>query len=141
VILKLFSKEEWAPVAALAHKACFYEDRPDAQNTFDFVMVAEHEEGKAIAYATILEIDSKTAYMQHGGAFLEIRGKYTTLRTYQMMVNFLKGKYSRISTRVWNQNIPMLKMAMSQGLIIQGIDVIDGTVHAIMSWSKPSEGN
>jgi hypothetical protein len=49
------------------------------------------------------------------------KGVYT-VKGYLMMMKFLRENYQRASTRIRNSNIPMLKLAMSAGFLVNGID-------------------
>lgn len=136
MILKKLSLDEWNIVGKEAHKLCFGEERPLEMNTFDFALMVVTEENFPLAYSTNILLDNRTVYMQHGGAFPFYHGNPKILRGYHMMIAFLKENYSRISTRICNKNIRMLKLAMSAGLIINGMDCIGNDIFLNLSWSK-----
>ncbi len=114
-------KADWNKLAEDAHLICFQEKRPAHLNTFDFAIVPLDEK-TIYGYATIIEMDAETAYMQHGGSMPNIKGTVSTKRCYHEMIDWLKARYKRISTRIENKNVAMLKLAMSEGLIIHGCD-------------------
>lgn len=136
MILKKLSLEDWNIVGKEAHKLCFGEERPMDMNTFDFALMVVTEEDFPLAYSTNIILDKNTVYMQHGGAFPFYHGNPKVLRGYHMMIEYLKENYSRISTRVHNTNIRMLKLAMSAGLLINGIDCLEKDIFLNLSWSK-----
>lgn len=119
--LNVLSLPEWNEIAEQWHKACFEEQRPASMNRCDYALVVTDSE-KMICYTTILEFDSQTAHMQHGGSAPEVRGTALTVRGYKMMMQWLREKYSQATTHIGNWNIPMLKMAMNEGFLIVGAD-------------------
>lgn len=115
-------KPEWDKLAAQAHLISFGERRPAEFNRFHYALVA-CDDATIFAYATIVEMDEESAYMQHGGAMPAARGGILVKRSYSGMIGWLKLRYKRISTRVSNENLPMLKLAMSEGLRVIGCDL------------------
>lgn len=128
MIVKEFSLEEWGKIAEAAHLLCFNEIRPKEWNTFDYAIAIEHE-GKLTSYATIIEADKFSCYMQHGGAFPNIEGTSLVKRHYDAMIKHLASRYEQISTRIENTNVAMLKLALSAGLLIIGNEAIFGKVY------------
>lgn len=116
-----------------AHKIAFGELRPAAQNTFDFALVVADED-QVFAYATIIEMDAETAYMQHGGAMPNVKGTTGSKKAYAGMIAWLKARYKRITTRIENKNVAMLKFAMSEGLLINGCDLYRSSVFVHLAW-------
>lgn len=126
---------EWNKLAEAAHKIAFGEERPAWMNTFDFAIVCFEDE-KILSYATIIEMDKNTAYMQHGGAMPSTKGSTRSYLTYEKTIEFLKANYRRITTRIQNTNIPMLKFAMKQGLLIHGVDYYPGEIFLHLRWER-----
>lgn len=120
--ISVLTLEQWNLMSEKAHMVCFNEVRPKEVNTFDFALFATDKNDTAIAYATCIELDNESVYMQHGGAFPEARKSMKAVNAYHRFVAQLKGKYKRASTRVQNINIPMLKLAFSAGFVINGLD-------------------
>ena len=112
--------EDFAKIAKDAHLACFNEDRPADFNRFDYALVCHRDHENLTAYATILEHDANSAYMQHGGTFSD--NGMLTVKSYLLMIEWLKRNYGAITTRIFNDNIPMLKLALTAGLQIHGIE-------------------
>jgi len=112
--------DEFAKIARNAHLSCFREDRPDEFNRFDYALVCHREHEILTAYSTILEHDAESAYMQHGGTFSE--NGMLTVKSYLLMLEWLKSQYPVITTRIFNDNIPMLKLALAGGFKIHGIE-------------------
>lgn len=121
------SREMFSDIAESAHMICFKEVRPRAFNTFDFALLADDNTGP-LAYATCIEMDAESVYMQHGGAFPSSEGTVKVKRAYGKIIDELRGKYKRASTRIQNTNVPMLKLAMSEGFIVNGIDCFNHEV-------------
>ena len=119
--LEKLTLEQWNEVSENAHLVCFNEHRPREVNTFDFALVTRNE-SELCTYATCIELDKASVYMQHGGAFPNVAKGVYTVKGYLMTMRYLKENYQRASTRIKNTNLPMLKMAMGAGFLINGID-------------------
>lgn len=120
MILEKVTLEEWNKLSNDAHITCFEEGRSPDINTYDFVLVVFNSD-KICAYATILETDKETAYMQHGGAFPDTRGTTNSRRAYHMIMNYLREHYKFATTHIGNFNRPMLKFALSEDFLITGM--------------------
>lgn len=133
--MKLYkaTPEEWATLSESVHSVTFAEYRPVDQNRYTFVLVCAGETD-ITAYSTIIEMDKDTAYMQHGGALPNIKGTISSYRNYQAMITWLKDRYKRISTRISNKNVAMIKFALSEGLIIDGCFLYEGEVYLSLGW-------
>lgn len=128
---------EWNKLAEDAHLICFQERRPSSANTFDFALVC-FDEKEIFSYATIVETDSETAYMQHGGAMPNIKSSIHVKRVYHETVSWLKERYKKITTRVKNTNVAMLKLAFSEGLLVQGVICYPEGVFLQLGWDLGS---
>ena len=115
-------RPEWDKLAQNAHLISFGEIRPPEFNRFHYALVCL-DDAEIYSYATIVEMDQESAYMQHGGAMPNIKGTVSVLKCYRLVMDWLRLRYKRISTRISNQNLPMLKMAMHEGLRIIGCDL------------------
>jgi hypothetical protein len=133
MILHKVSPEHFQMLAGKVHEVTFHEFRPVEINRYNFVLVVA-EKDKMIAYSTIIEMDKETAYMQHGGALPESQGSPKSRRAYKMMIEFLKNNYLRISTRVKNTNVPMIKFALSEELLIDGCVLYGREVYLSLGW-------
>jgi len=111
--IQILPKDEFNKVARSAHMLCFGEDRDPSVNTFDYALWVVNEQDQPFCYMTILELDKKSCYIQHGGAFPPHHGTIRVGRIYSKMIDYLKERYPRLSTRVCNKNIRMLKLAMA----------------------------
>lgn len=114
------SLEEFNQIAEQVHRAVFQDERPASMNKFDYALLCETPQKELTAYATILEHDAESAYMQHGGALT--KNSLLTVKSYFLMIEWLKKKYPVITTRIFNDNIAMLNMAMRAGLRIHGVE-------------------
>ena len=128
MVVGKYNLEEWNKIAHDAHLACFGEFRDPSFNRYDYVLCAFKEDGSICAYASIIELDAESAYMQHGGAFPTVEGTVMVLKSYRKILDNLRSKYKRASTKISNYNLRMLKMALNEGFIIIGVDChSDGT--------------
>lgn len=118
--LMVFPKAEWDKYAEYAHLVCFDEHRPKEMNRYDFALVAE-EDGKPLTYMTCREFDSETIYMAYGGSFPSAKGTIKSFRAYELCLEYLSKQYSQGTTLIENDNYPMLKFAMKQGLKVIGV--------------------
>lgn len=100
---------------------CFKEFRPKEMNTFDFALFVESEAGP-LAYATCIELNKESVYMQHGGAFPPAEKSIKAVKAYSAIMSVIRASYSQATTRIRNTNLPMIKMALKEGFIINGID-------------------
>jgi hypothetical protein len=127
VVVEKISAKDFEPLARDAHLVCFGDDRPADFNRFDYALIVHTTGDRLTAYSTILEHDADSAYMQHGGTLTE--DKLLTVKSYLMMIKWLKERYPVITTRIFNDNIAMLKLAMQAGLRIHGVEYYNETKH------------
>lgn len=133
--LKKVSPQEWQKLAPHAHKISFHEDRALDMDRISYALMVVNEKDPC-SYSTIIELDRKSAYMQHGGAFPNITGTTYVLRSYMMMMNWLKENYEMISTRIFARNKPMIKLALMTDLEIVGTENNEGETILIWLWKK-----
>ena len=118
-----FSLTEWGEMKPeILHSLCFNELREHKANTFDFALLVTDEDIPQ-CYATCIEMDNESIYMQHGGALPSAKENLRAVRGYHLIINWIKEKYKRASTRIENKNIAMLKLAFSAGFLVNGIDL------------------
>lgn len=121
VIVTKVSLDDFNLIAEDVHKGCFQEVRPKEMNRFDYALLTSTEQHGLTSYATILEHDAESAYMQHGGTFHPDNG-FLTSKSYMKMIDWLKEKYPVITTRIFNTNKPMLRLADRAGFLIHGVE-------------------
>lgn len=119
--LHTLTLDEWNKLAETAHMICFNEERPAFMNTFDFALFVE-ENDVPLAYATCIELDKHSVYMQHGGVFPSATMTVKSFKAYEMIMDYLRNKYVRASTRVERSNKTMRRFAEKVGFEINGID-------------------
>jgi hypothetical protein len=120
------SLEEFNVIAEDVHKGCFQEMRPKEMNRFDYALLTSTEKNGLTSYSTILEHDSASAYMQHGGTF-HPDNKMLTTKSYLKMIEWLKGHYPVLTTRIFNWNVSMIKLALQAGFLIHGVEYYHDT--------------
>jgi hypothetical protein len=122
--LKKLTPEEWGFLSQSAIKYSLGFDWPKEKNRVSYALIVEENEtGNIMCYSTIIELDSESVYMQHGGNFPAAQGSILTTKGYLMMINYLREHYKSVSTRIWNKNKRMLKLAWAGGFVIQGMDI------------------
>ena len=127
----IYSPEEWKPLSENAHLACFGEFRENSLNTYDYVLAIFKDDGEICGYVSIIEMDKETAYMQHGGSFPNAQGTTAVVRIHREMLRHLKTKYKSVTTQIENTNIPMIRLALMNGFIINGVSQLWG--HTLLS--------
>lgn len=120
--LDVLPKEDWAVLSKSAHEYSFNEAREPDMDRIDYAIVVKADQELA-CYATIIELDKESAYMQHGGSFPAVEKNVGTVRGYVMMINYLKEHYKNVSTKIWNKNKAMLKLSMAAGFEVIGVGV------------------
>lgn len=117
------SAEEWANICESTMSYSFKDEHwPMEKTRANFALIVQNSETKVpYCFSTLIEFDSESVYMQHGGSFPSAEGTALVGRGYGLMVSWLLNNYKYISTRIWNKNSAMLKLAAKAGFIITGI--------------------
>lgn len=102
------------------YKSIFGGIRLIDQEKCDYALIARDEKN-VYGFVTCIEMDGDTVYWQFGGATIEKKKSVTVSRAYKMFIEHCKGRYQRISTRIENTNTAMLKLALANGFIVQGV--------------------
>jgi hypothetical protein len=123
-VVKL-SASEWADICETTMSYSFKDEHwPREKTRASFALVVQNSETKVpYCFSTLIEFDSESVYMQHGGSFLPADGTALVGRGYGLMVSWLVENYKYISTRIWNKNSAMLKLAAKAGFVITGMQV------------------
>lgn len=121
VIVTAISPEKWAEYAAGVHKFCFHETLDPEDERVSFVLVGWDEKTEdPLGYVTCREHFSDAVYWQFGGAFNKSSMK--NLTGFLGFRDWCKERYNRIMFYVKNDNTPMLKMALTAGFKITGVN-------------------
>ena len=136
--LERLTPDDWSKLSKDAHKIVFCDEREPEMDRIDYALLVTDGETPC-CFSTQIELDEKSVYMQHGGAFPSVANGIYTVKGYFMLINELKKKYSVISTRTWNLNIKMIKLALAAGLLINGVEFIDGEIFLNLMWRKDNE--
>ena len=129
------SPEQWDLFSKNAHKFSFNLDRPENMNRISFALLV-HDDRAPCCYMTIIELDKKSVYLQHGGSFpgaVEGGLNQAPAKGYYMIIDYLSENYEFASTKVLNTNQKMLKLHFSAGFIVTGTDTRDGETFLILS--------
>lgn len=128
--VKLIGRDDWKTFfAEEAHKLVFSEKRSADLDRIDFAILLVKEDSP-VAFATCREHDSETVYMQYGGALPLNKKTYGVSQGYGQMIEFLSHNktYKRVTTRIGNENVAMLRLAMAVGFRIVGVTTFKGDV-------------
>jgi len=127
--LRLLTLEEFKPLSEEMHKKCFSDDRPAWSHTCDFVLVADDADTeKPLGFLTCFEIDKGQVWIHFGGVFKDniprnaLVDKYTGRDIFNFGINYLLEQYATILLDTKNTNIPMIKIALSTGFLIVGVE-------------------
>lgn len=133
--LDKIAPDEWSKLSSAAHKISFSHERSPDVDRIDYALLVRND-SELCCYATIIEIDKDSAYMQHGGSFPNAAKGVISVKGYFMFTNWLKERYESISTRIWNKNHAMLKLALAAGIEISGMEVVNGMVFLNCMWTR-----
>lgn len=120
ISVRLLAQHEWKQLHDDAFKAVFGEHRPGELDRADFTLLVLDDNGDASGYVSCIEMDSETVYWQHGGATPQYQKTIYAIQGYRKLIEWCRTDYRRITTRIENTNLAMLKMALHIGFIIQG---------------------
>lgn len=126
--VKRIEANDWVDkFSELAHKLVFEKHKPAEWDRIDFALLVVQGE-KLIGYATCREHDSKTLYLQYGGAFPGTRETSMSLPAYIRLIEWCRENYEKVTTVIENDNIVYLKFAMRVGFRIVGLRIFKETV-------------
>lgn len=120
--------QEWEKMSAEAHLLAFKERRPRDMDRVDFALLALDECDKPSGYISCIEMDKETLYWQHGGAMPHIKDTVLSYKGYCDFVKWGQQHFKRITTRIENTNLVMLKMALKVGFLIRGTYTHNGKI-------------
>ncbi len=119
-VLQIFPGD-WKEYSESAHMMAFKENRSSDMDRIDYaLLVINSDNDTPLGYVTVRELDAESVYWQYGGATPASIRSITSYRTYEEMIKWTSTRYKRITTLIENDNIPMLKFAMSVGYRIIG---------------------
>lgn len=122
--------EDWKGLSRVAHLAVFGSALEEDQERLSFVMLGKKKgTQELLGWITCLEHDRDTLYWKFGGTLRGARETSVSWLLYQAAVESCKGKYKRITTRIENDNLVMLKMAMKVGFRVIGVTVYKGQIY------------
>lgn len=132
--LHVLSLDDWKQISANAHKLCFTEEQDPAILTCSYVLFVTDQNDSPQAYCTVLEMNTKAVYMQHGGVMPHLQNSVGAFRAWQLIINFLKRKYELLSIKIKNTNFRMLRIAMAEDMLITGLDSFGLETYLILNW-------
>jgi hypothetical protein len=119
--------EDWkANFSEVAHLLAFSRNKPVAFDRIDYALLVLQGD-KPAAYVTAREQDHETVYWQFGGGFPWALRSILMTRIFDIVIGFekLAGR-KRLSIRIENTNLAMLKLAISRSWLVVGVLSIDG---------------
>lgn len=120
---------QWAQFSKNAHKICFSEIREPEMDRIDYALVVIDElKRNPVGYITARELDAKSVYWQHGGAFPNSEKTLWAYQAYLKCMKWTKERYDRVTTLVESNNVRYLKMAMAVGFRVIGVRIFKGQV-------------
>lgn len=119
ISVRVISKEEWSSLSQDTHTIMFNENRPSSKDRIDFALISFNGLNP-FGYISCKELDSESIYWQFGGVFKEMRGVHT-LHAVLKCLEIMKPLYKRVCVNVKNDNIPMLRILLKTGFLIDGV--------------------
>ncbi len=133
--LERLTPDEWSTMSQSAHKIVYGKDRAPDLDRIDYAILIRND-SEPCGFATIDEVEKRSAYMQDGGAFPSAEKTVFAVKGYVMIVNYLKEKYDYITTHISNKNLRMLKLALSAGFVVMGVEVHKGQILLNCQWER-----
>jgi RimJ/RimL family protein N-acetyltransferase len=124
---RVLPPEEWAPMAASAHRAVFGKLLDPAGERYSFVAVAANDAEDPVGYVAVQERGRGQAYLQFGGVFPPGKG-LPAVRAFLDFLRALRENYSEVTCLVENTNAPMLRLAQKVGFLIVGLKISGGSI-------------
>ncbi len=118
-----------------AHLAVFDKRKDVNLERIDFALMCVEGE-RVISYATCREFDGETCYIAYGGVLHDARKTSLSVKAYHLGIEWIKNRYARITTLIESENVPMLKMAMHEGLRVRGTRFYAGILLVEMGWER-----
>lgn len=136
------SLAEWAGIdSEKAHYATFGEFRSHELERFDFSLFAASDD-TVIGYMNCKEMDSETIYFQMGGAFPDSKGSIKVVPACIAIIDWCLSRYERITARIENTNVRMLKIAFSLGFLVCGTWNYNGKIYLeLLKQKDEGDGN
>lgn len=118
--VRAIDQKSWCgEIADIAMSSAFGESRPHHIDRSNFALVC-FKDDVATGFVTCIEMDSETIYWQFGGAFGETQNTRSVVPCYIALIDWCAEKYLRITTRIENDNVRMLHLAMKMGFRVVG---------------------
>lgn len=123
------SYDEWEKYLARdSYLISFGVHRNPSLDRIDFALLAADDENKLSGFITCKEMDAETVYFQYGGSMPNYEKTLNVFSGYMSFVHWTKERYKRITTRIENTNLPMLKLAMKAGFLVIGSFNFNGKI-------------
>ncbi len=123
-----WTKEKWEVISADAHIVCFGLTRPSHLDRVDYANMLLDENDHLAGYATVLEMDSETAYLQYGGIFPNYKDTIYPLKGFMKMLGRMSEQYKRVTCKVENTNKVFLKFCLKADFVPVGVTNFKGKI-------------
>lgn len=117
--IEIVHYDEWKNRMNDIYLDVFQAERPVNMERCNFAIISK-KENTPVGFVTCIEMDSETIYWQFGGALKIVKRTINVMKYYKEMISWCKSRYKRITTRIENDNIQMIKLAISCGFKILG---------------------
>ena len=121
--------DQWKKFAKRAHDEVFLQTKDPQKDRSDFAVLGLCN-GAPCGWSSFIELDADTLYIQYGGLFAHKRKTPYALSIYKKMHEWIddQKKWARVLMCVANDNVPMLKVALSCGMKIVGTRTVGSEV-------------
>lgn len=128
--IRKLTPSQWAThFAAASHLIAFGETRSPELDRIDYALIMTDDKNEICAYMTCIEMDAESVYWQFGGAMPNYKNTLYSVRGYELFVKWARENYKRISTRIENTNLPMLRLAMKMGFLVTGTTTFKNKIY------------
>lgn len=114
-----YEADEWEKYAEACHGLVFNEHRPASMDRISYALIAG-DDRSPVGYVTCRELDSESVYWQYGGVVEDRRG-VAGYKSINLIHDYAKELYKRVTTYVENDNIGYLHILMKLGFRVIGI--------------------
>lgn len=130
--VEVLSGHQWQKLSESIHSVVFGEVGRAGLERADHALIVEVD-GQMGGYFTCKVMDRDTLYIQYGGVFPGFEKSVHVLPGYRAMVDFARGSFKNIWTRIENKNTPMLKLALKLGFVPTGVSQFKDKLFVEMS--------
>jgi len=136
-MIKVISPETWKECSEKVHSIVHQTHRHPEFERIDYVLVS-NDNTDTYGYITVKEWDKDSVYWDFGGS-IPTASSVKVYNALMEAINFTFEKHKKITMHTYNENIPMLKLAMKAGFRIIGIKSIENNIFCELELEKKGD--